>query len=128
MDGAVFFMRFVAADCDRIAIENPIGVMGTAYRKADQVVQPYEYGHQTRKATCLWLKGLPKLKPTNVVEPIIEEYVCKNGKVKRFGKGFGEATLDGKILAWNDPETKKLRSKTFEGIAKAMADQWGGLK
>ena len=127
MDAAVFFMRFVAANCDRIAIENPVGVMGTAYRKADQAIQPYEYGHPTKKTTCLWLKNLPKLKPTNVVEPEMEEYICSNGKLKKFGKGIGEAVANGKILAWNDPMTKKIRSKTFQGIADAMADQWGGL-
>lgn len=128
-EGAVFFMKFVAADCDRIAIENPVGVMGTMYRKADQIIQPYEYGHPTRKATCLWLKGLPKLKPTEIVEPVIMEYRCKSGKVVRFGKGMDEAVDgQGKVIAWNDPRTAKLRSRTFSGIARAMAEQWGGVK
>lgn len=117
-------MQFAAADCGHIAIENPVGIMGTIYRKADQQIQPYEYGHRTRKTTCLWLKGLPPLRPTEIVEPLIEEYICKNGKVLRFGSGIGEAIESGKILAWNDPKTAKLRSKTFPGIAKAMAEQW----
>lgn len=128
MEGAVFFMRFVAADCKRIAIENPVGVMGTAYRKADQIIQPYEYGHPTKKTTCLWLKNLPVLKPTNIVEPEIIEYKCKNGKIARFGKGIGQAMDEnGKKYAFDDPMTAKLRSKTFPGIAKAMAEQWGKL-
>ena len=63
-----FFMEFVNADCEHIAIENPIGVISTRYRKPDQIIQPYEYGHPYRKSTCLWLKGLPKLTPTNIVE------------------------------------------------------------
>lgn len=116
VEGAVFFMRFVAADCKRIAIENPIGVMGTAYRKADQVIQPYEFGHKERKATCLWLKNLPHLKPTKIVEPEIKSYKCKSGKIVTFshdyGYGFGE-------------KNKRRRSKTYPGIAKAMAEQWG---
>lgn len=123
----VFFMYFALAHCGRIAVENPIGIMSSVYRKPDQIIQPYEYGHPTKKATCLWLKGLPKLNPTNIVEPEIVEYKCKNGKVVRFGKGIGEAIRpDGKVYGFNDPMTAKIRSKTFEGIAKAMAQQWGG--
>lgn len=64
-----FFMHFANADCEKIAIENPIGVMSTEYRKPDQVIQPYEFGHEARKATCLWLKNVPKLIPTQIVEP-----------------------------------------------------------
>ena len=117
-----FFMAFANADCDRIAIENPIGHMSTAWRKPDQIIQPYEYGHHARKATCLWLKGLPKLVPTEITDP---------GEIREGGFSKG-ASLDmaldenGKILAWNDPRTAKIRSKTFEGIARAMAEQWGG--
>ena len=114
----VFFMYFVLANCDRIAIENPIGIMSTVYRKPDQIIQPFEYGHETRKSTCLWLKGLPKLQPTQIVKPIIHKY--------GFGEGFDMAKDEnGKIIAWNDPRTAKARSKTFSGIAKAMAEQWG---
>jgi hypothetical protein len=112
-----FFMLFANADCEHIAIENPIGIMSTFYRKPDQIIQPYMFGDKARKATCLWLKNLPCLQPTNVVEPIIIKY--KNGK--------------GTDNPWH-METMKLppieraraRSKTFPGIAKAMAEQWAG--
>ena len=116
-----FFMKFVNADCEQIAIENPIGVMSSEYRKPDQIIQPYQFGHNARKSTRLWLKNLPLLTPTNIVDP---GQIDKNG----FSRG---ASLDyatdenGKILRWNDSRTAKIRSKTFPGIAKAMAEQWG---
>lgn len=119
-EAAKFFMSFVNADCDRIAIENPIGHMSTAYRKADQIIQPYQFGYPARKATCLWLKGLPKLQPTQIVE-----YKLKTGN---FSDGLSLAWAEdekGKILRWNNPETAKQRSKTVPGIAQAMAEQWG---
>lgn len=121
LDGAVFFMRFVASDCRRIAIENPVGVMATSYRKPDQIIQPYEFGEHARKTTCLWLKGLPLLFPTEIVDP---------GEIKAGGYSVSASAnyaVDetGKILSWNDPRTAKARSKTFPGIAKAMAEQWG---
>lgn len=115
-----FFMEFVKADCEKIAIENPIGIMSTEYRKPDQIIQPYQFGHHARKSTCLWLQGLPKLIPSDIVDP---GEIDKNG----FSRG---ASLDyatdenGKILPWNDPRTAKVRSKTFPGIAIAMAEQW----
>ena len=122
----VFFMYFALAQCDRIAVENPIGIMSNVYRKPDQIIQPFEYGHPTKKATCLWLKGLPKLHPTEIVEPEIVAYQCRNGKIARFGKGIGQAMDEnGKKYGFSDPMTAKLRSKTFEGIDKAMAEQWG---
>ena len=127
VEGAVFFMRFVAADCDKIAIENPIGIMGTVYRKADQIIQPYQFGHHAMKATCLWLKNLPKLVPTDIVDPG-EFLVSKTGSGKRHNVGSSAAYArdeNGKILSWNDPRTAKERSKTYPGIAKAMAEQWG---
>ena len=117
-----FFMQFVNADCPRIAIENPIGIMSSHYRKPDQIIQPYQFGDHARKSTCLWLKGLPKLEPTDIVDP---------GEIVRGGFSVG-ASLNyardenGKILPWNDPRTAKARSKTFTGIAKAMAEQWAG--
>lgn len=101
--GINFFMEFTKADCERIAIENPIGIMSTQYRKPDQIVQPWMFGHGETKATCLWLKNLPKLKPTNIVEG-------REQRVWKMAPG---------------PERAKERSKTFEGIAKAMAEQWG---
>lgn len=120
---ADFFMLFVNADCPRIAIENPIGYMNTHYRKADQIIQPYQFGHPVSKSTCLWLKGLPKLVPTNIVEP---EIIHSSGKAGGFsGASWYVRDEEGKILRWNDPRTAKARSKTFPGIAKAMAEQWG---
>lgn len=99
-----FFMKFVNAKCDKIAIENPIGIMSTKYRKPDQIIQPWQFGHGETKSTCLWLKGLPKLKPTNIVEG-------REQRIWRMAPG---------------PERAKLRSKTYPGIAKAMAEQWAG--
>lgn len=98
-----FFMKFVNADCNKIAIENPIGIMSTIYRKPDQIIQPWQFGHGETKATCLWLKGLPLLKPTKIV----------NGREHNIWK------------MPPSPDRAKLRSKTYPGIAYAMADQWG---
>lgn len=116
-DAVEFFMLFANADCPKIAIENPIGHMSTAYRKPDQIIHPYMFGDPARKATCLWLKGLDPLKPTNTVEPVIVEY--KNGK--------------GTDNPWHmEPmklppaERAKARSKTFPGIARAIAEQMAG--
>ena len=97
-----FFMKFVNAKCNHIAIENPIGIMSTYYRKPNQIIQPWQFGHGETKATCLWLKGLPLLNPTNIVE----------GREQK---------------VWKMPPSRdraKLRSKTYPGIAKAMAEQW----
>ena len=112
-----FFMQFVNAKCDKIAIENPIGYMSTAYKKPTQIIHPYMFGDPARKATCLWLKGLPKLIPTNMVEPIIIHY--QNGKGTDNPWHMETMKLPPK-------ERAKARSKTFPGIAKAMAEQWGG--
>lgn len=98
-----FFMKFANHSCKKIVIENPIGIMSTIWRKPDQIIQPWQFGHGETKSTCFWLKGLPKLRPTNIVE----------GREQRI---------------WKMPpgqERAKLRSKTFEGIAQAMAKQWG---
>jgi len=100
-----FFMALVNAPCSRIAIENPIGIMSTHYRKPDQIIQPWQFGHGETKATCLWLKGLPKLVPTNIVD----------GREARIHK------MAPSVNRWKD------RSRTFQGIADAMADQWGNL-
>ena len=111
-----FFMQFVNADCPRIAIENPVGIMSTRHKKPTQIIQPYEFGDPFKKTTCLWLKGLPKLIPTNIVEVCdFKEYKCKNGKIARFSNWIN---VGGK-------DRQKNRSKTFVGIAKAMAEQWG---
>ena len=107
-----FFMMFANADCERIAIENPVGIMSRIYKKPSQIVQPYEYGHMEQKRTCLWLKGLPLLRPTNNVY----DEMVKLPKNKRERLHYLPPS----------PERAKLRSKTFPGIAKAMAEQWAG--
>lgn len=114
-EAADFFMEFVNADCDHIAIENPIGCMSTRYRKPDQVVHPYWFGDAERKATCLWLKGLPLLTATDLVEPVVIQ--CKNGKT--------DSPWHLNTLGLPEEERRRLRSKTFPGLAKAMAEQWG---
>jgi len=124
--GIDFFMKMVNAPINKIAIENPVGIMSTEYRKPDQVIHPYYFGDPYSKATCLWLKGLSKLQ--HVAEggsPLFPEYethVDKGEFVtfssgKRMAKWYNEASGNG-----------HLRSKTFPGIAKAMAEQWGGRK
>ena len=116
-----FFMKFVNADCDKIAIENPIGIMSTKYRKPDQIIQPWQFGDKYSKSTCLWLKNLPLLVPTKIVEKgEFIEFIDKNGKKKRQAKWYYEALRNSK----NAEERAKIRSKTFPGIANAMATQW----
>lgn len=120
-EAAEFFMAFIDADIPCVCVENPVGYMSTHYRKPDCIVQPYEFGHHARKKTCLWLKNLPPLIPTDVVSP---------GEILTGGYSAGASANyatdeNGKILRWNDPRTAKARSKTFPGIAKAMAEQWG---
>lgn len=112
LDAIDFFMKFANADCEKIAIENPVGIMSTRYRKPDQVINPYEFGHTECKKTCLWLKGLPKLEATEIIP------------TEQRTHNLYKAVFDGKQYAWNDPIVAKLRSKTFQGIAKAMAEQW----
>jgi site-specific DNA-cytosine methylase len=97
-----FFMLFADCSCPRVAIENPIGIMSRLYRKPDQIIQPWQFGHGETKATCLWLKGLPLLKPTDIVE----------GREQRIWKMPPSA------------DRARLRSKTYDGIALAMAEQW----
>ncbi len=99
-----FFMRFANADCPKIAIENPVGIMSSVWRKPDQIIQPWQFGHGETKKTCLWLKGIPLLVPTNIVD----------GREQRIWKMPPSA------------DRAKNRAKTFPGIAKAMAEQWAG--
>jgi hypothetical protein len=116
-----FFMLFANAECPKVAIENPVGIMSTTFRKPDQIIQPYMFGDHARKGTCLWLKGLPKLKPTNIVdEGESFEWIDKHGKKKRQPMWLYEAFVNAK----NQTERAMIRSKTFPGIAKAMAEQW----
>ena len=112
-----FFMAFANADCDHIAIENPVGVMSTKFRKPDQIVQPYWFGDPERKQTCLWLKGLPPLSATDMVEPNIIK--CANGKT--------DSPWHYNTLKLPAEERRRERSKTFPGFASAMAEQWGDL-
>ena len=114
-DAIHFFMSFINAQCAHIAVENPIGIMSSQYRKPDQIIQPFEYGDPERKSTCLWLKGLPKLKPTNIVEP----QLIRGGD----GKLYSKSHWDSFYLPKKD--RAKARSKTFPGIAQAIANQWG---
>ena len=115
-----FFMQFINADCEKIAVENPIGYMSTHYRKPDQIIQPFQFGYPARKPTCLWLKGLPKLIPTEIVEYEIEYGNYSKGLSAAFARDE-----NGKSIRWNDPETARQRSKTAPGIAQALAEQWG---
>ena len=109
-ESALLFVKvLMTAPIKRIAIENPVGVISTRIRKPDQIIQPYQFGDSYQKTTCLWLKNLPKLKPTNIVDK--GEFVIHGGK--KFPKWYSNRT--------------RTRDKTFPGIAAAMADQWGSL-
>ena len=99
----VLFMQMMLANADRVAVENPVGIMSRCYRRPDQIIQPWQFGHGETKATCLWLKNLPELVPTEIVE----------GREQRVWKMPPSA------------DRAKERSKTYPGIAKAMAEQWG---
>jgi len=98
-----FFESLIEAPVKRIAVENPIGIMSTVYRKPDQIIQPWQFGHGETKATCLWLKGLPRLKPTNIVSG-------REHRIHRMSRSKDR---------W------KKRSRFYPGVAKAMAEQWG---
>ena len=116
-DGVDFFMAFANADCEKIAIENPVGIMSSEWRKPNQIINPWQFGDAFEKKTCLWLKGLPELTHTNIV---------KIPPRKKFDSGKSMPSWYAE--AWHLPkeERAKLRSKTFPGIAKAMAQQWMG--
>ena len=118
-----FFMNLANAPIDKIALENPIGIMSTEWRKPNQIIQPWQFGDKAQKSTCLWLKGLPLLESTNIVEKgEFFEFVSKKGEKKRMPMWYYEALQKAKT-----PEQRRtLRSKTFPGIARAMAEQWGG--
>lgn len=111
-----FFMQFYNADCDRIAIENPVSSRVFQMPKHTQEIQPYQFGHPYTKKTRLWLKGLPSLEPTDILKPV--------GPYVPAGTGRKDKTKYGSAKRGEDA---KNRSKTFAGIAKAMAEQWGGL-
>lgn len=135
-DGLEFFCKFLEADCDRVAIENPVNIISGKYClkwfpdivekyglpiKPTQTVHPWMFGHPESKKTCLWLKGLPALTPTDVLD------LPPSGRWNNQTKdGQNKLIIDGKWIGWNDPRTAKERSKTYSGIAKAMAEQWAG--
>ena len=121
---ALDFVRLLMdAPIEKIALENPVSVISTHIRKPEQIIQPWMFGDEASKTTCLWLKNLPKLNPTDIVGKgeFVEWEV--NGKKKRQAKWF----LDALTKAKTSEERRTLRSKTFIGIAKAMADQWGNI-
>lgn len=117
-----FFLLFANADCSKIAIENPVGYMNTHWRKADQIVHPYYFGDNAQKRTCLWLKGLPKLIPTKMLPKPNPMYICEGNKCKGKKIGWCEGMRN---IKGGQKERAKARSKTFLGIARAMAEQWG---
>jgi hypothetical protein len=110
-EAADFFMKFINAPCPFIAVENPVCVMSSKYRKPDQIINPFQFGHPEQKKTCLWLKGLPKLKETNNVYNYMMTLPIKQRT----------------RIHWLGSNKSKERSKTFEGIADAMAQQWGNF-
>ena len=121
-DGIDFFMELYNADIPHIAVENPIGIMSSVFRKPDQIIQPWQFGDPFQKSTCLWLKNLPKLEHTKIVEKgeFIEWTCKKTGRTKRQPKWYAEA-----FQKTSDPvERQKIRNTTFPGIAKAIAEQY----
>lgn len=115
--GIDFFMEFVNTKCNRVAIENPVGIMSSVWRKPDQIIQPYYFGDPFSKKTCLWLKGLPLLKPTKIVE---------EGERVRFASGKSMPKWYSDAFRLPPTERSRIRSRTFPGIAHAMAKQWDG--
>jgi len=113
-DALDFVRKLLNAPIDKIALENPVSVISTKIKKPNQIIQPFEYGHDVTKRTCLWLKNLPNLKPTKIVKPDI---VLVNGK-KMSRMHYESFKLPSK-------ERSKVRSKFYTGIAQAMAYQWG---
>ena len=110
-----FFMKFANAKCKHIAIENPVGVMSSQWRRPNQYIEPYYFGDPEKKKTGLWLVGLPNLMPTNMVEPVIIH--CKSGA--------NEPRWHMESMSFPAKERSRVRSQTFIGIAQAMAEQWG---
>jgi hypothetical protein len=117
--GIDFFMMFANYPCAHIAIENPIGIMSTKWRKPDQIIHPWQFGHPEEKRTCLWLKGLPKLVPTNILQLPETGHWENQTKDKQ-----NKVIVDGHWISYKDPRTAKLRSKTYKGIAEAFAIQY----
>lgn len=116
-EAIAFFIAIANAECDRVVIENPVGVISTVWRTPDQIIQPYMFGDAAEKKTCLWLKGVPHLVPTNEVAPP-ERVKFESGKT--MPKWYAD------LWVLPPDERSRLRSQTFPGFAKAMAEQWGG--
>ena len=115
-DAIQFFMSIWCADCDLVAIENPQGIMSSKFRKPDQYIEPYMFGEAEKKKTGLWLRGLHKLVPTNIVEPVIIK--CKSGAM--------EPRWHMETMKLSPIDRSKARSRTFPGVAKAIAEQFAG--
>ena len=113
--GIDFFMQFANCKCPRVAIENPVGIMSTKWRKPDQIIQPYQFGESCSKKTCLWLKGLPKLEPTKLVD---------KGEQVTYASGRSMPKWYADAFKLPPKERAKVRSRTFPGIARAMAAHW----
>lgn len=109
-----FFMSLYNADCKHVAVENPVGIMSSVFRKPDQIIQPYQFGEDASKATCLWLKGLPRLEPTDWVPPRMI-----NGRPR-----WANQTASGQNKLGPSPSRASERARTYRGIAEAMAQQW----
>ena len=114
-DALEFVRRLLDAPIEKIALENPIGAISSRIRRPDQIIQPWQFGEDASKSTCLWLKNLPLLKPTKIIEPKVSD----KGK-----KIWGNQTPSGQNKLGPSADRWKLRSKTFQGIADAMAAQW----
>ena len=121
-DALLFVAGLLGADAPHIALENPVGAISTRIRKPDCVIHPWQFGHPESKTTCLWLKNLPVLVPTNIMQK-----PASGRWENQFADGQNAIKKDGKYLGWNDPIIKKERSKTYRGIAEAMAAQWSAF-
>ena len=124
-DALEFVKKLMMAPIKHIAIENPVSVISTQIRKPDQIVHPWQFGDEAEKTTCLWLKNLPHLKPTKIVDKgDFFEWTDKNGVKKRQAQWFFDALSEAKT----PEERRTLRSKTFKGMAKAIVDQWKDIE
>lgn len=115
-EGIDFFLALVNCGIPKIAVENPVGLMSSKYRKPDQIIQPWQFGDEAQKSTCLWLKNLPLLQPTKVVG---------TGEIVTFKSGVRQPKWYFDTLKLSPIERTKARNRTFQGIADAMAEQWG---
>lgn len=128
--GIDFFMEFTKTNIPKVCIENPVGIMSRLWRKPNQIIQPYHYGHDESKKTCLWLEGLPLLIPTKIMEPVWHKNSdgtdYKDAKGHRYLARWANQTPSGQNKIGPSKDRWKIRSRTYQGIANAMADQWGG--